>query len=120
MTAKISRLALLLAATATFQWTLAATPVGSTVPGPMERELHRQVDRYVTYPILDRGHSMDGSVVVSFMVNAEGRIEVLSAYSANQDLCDYVLAQLHRVDIGDNPNGSWRIEHMRFNFHPEA
>lgn len=86
----------------------------------LERELDRQLNKYVTYPLLERGHSMDGEVFVSFVIDAEGRVKVIDAQSRNTALCEYVLRMLAKVDVGDNPDGSWRTTHMRFTFHPEV
>jgi len=44
---------------------------------------------------------------------------VIDCRSANERLKDYVLRKLARIDIGDNPDGSWKTTHMVFNFHPE-
>ena len=70
------------------------------------------------YTLLDRA-DMTGEVFVSFVINTEGRIEVLECNSANERLKSYVLRKLARIDIGDNPEGSWKTTHMRFNFHRE-
>ena len=63
---------------------------------------------------------MNGEVVVSFVIDIEGKVQVISAHSKNQALCEYVLRKLSKVDIGDNPNGLWKTTHMRFVFHPEV
>ena len=62
---------------------------------------------------------MSGEVYVSFVIDKEGRIEVLECSSPNAQLKAYVLRKLARIDIGDNPEGSWKTTHMLFNFHPE-
>lgn len=96
-----------------------ATPLrGPVSVSAMERELEHQIDRLVSYPV--RHVNMDGEVYVSFVVNAEGKVEVLSAHSSNDDLCAYVLGRLARIDIGSNPGGLWKTTHMRFTFHPEV
>ena len=63
---------------------------------------------------------MDGAVLVSFVVDIEGRLKIVDSESTNPQLRDYVLGQLEKIDIGDNPNGTWRIERRRFVFRPEA
>ena len=95
----------------------------NTAPAPaatLERELDRQIDKFVTYPLLERRHNMDGEVLVSFVIDTEGRVKVIGAHSANTALCEYVLRMLAKVDIGDNPDGLWKTTHMRFSFHPEV
>lgn len=95
-------------------------PLSTAAPATMERELGRQIDRYVTYPLLHRTASMDGDVYVTFVIDTEGRVKVMSASSSNHDLCEYVLRMLAKVDIGDNPTGTWKPTRMRFSFHPEV
>lgn len=117
------RTALILATTAVTMTSFAgepATPLPDAAIKSMERELSRQVNKHVTYPIFDRGHHMDGEVSVTFVIDIEGKVQVISANSKNQALCEYVLSKLAKVDIGDNPNGLWRTTHMRFVFHPEV
>ena len=86
----------------------------------MERELQRQIDKYVSYPLLARTGSMDGAVVVSFVIDTEGQVKVIGAEGTSDELRAYVLRMLAKVDIGSNPDGLWRISHMRFSFRPEV
>ena len=51
---------------------------------------------------------MTGEVFVSFVVNTEGKLVVIDCNSANQELRNYVLGRLERVDIGDNPTAFGR------------
>ncbi len=123
MKTTILRTALMFAATATFLFSTAAepaTPLRSTSPKALERELDRQIDKYVTYPLLQRSQRMDGEVLVSFVINAEGKVKVISARSKNNELCEYVISMLNKIDIGDNPDGTWKTTHMRFKFRPEV
>lgn len=85
----------------------------------MERELNRQIDRYVTYPVFDQGMNMNGEVTVTFVIDIQGKVEVINSHSTNPSLRTYVLNKLAKVDIGDNPNGTWKTTHMKFVFHPE-
>ena len=86
----------------------------------MERELQRQIDKYVSYPLIARTGSMDGAVVVSFVIDTEGQVNVIGAEGTNSELRDYVLSKLAKVDIGSNPDGLWRTTYMKFVFRPEA
>ena len=100
-----------------------AEPAPAAAPAPAvdkERELERQINKYVTYPLMERAHRMDGEVLVSFVIDTEGKVNVINARSANTALCEYVLRMLAKVDIGDNPDGLWRTTHMRFDFRPEV
>ncbi len=118
----ISRTAFLLATVFTIGLGRAsepATPLRAPASATaLERELEHQIDRFVSYPV--RHANMDGEVYVSFVINAEGKVEVLSAHSSNDDLCAYVLGRLARIDVGANPGGLWKTTHMRFTFHPEV
>ena len=100
--------------------TAPADPLRADVPSAQERELKKQLNRYVTYPLMERKREMDGEVRVSLVINAAGKVEVISAVSADPELRAYVLRKLERVDIGENPSGTWKTEHMRFVFRPEA
>ncbi|MBP7513304.1 MAG: energy transducer TonB [Flavobacteriales bacterium] len=97
-----------------------ADPLRANVPSAQERELKKQINQYVTYPLMERKREMDGEVQVSFVINSAGKVEVISAASENEALRAYVLRKLDRIDIGDNPSGTWKTEHMRFVFRPEA
>ena len=99
---------------------LPADPLRASVPSAQERELKKQINKYVNYPLMERKREMDGEVRVSFVINTAGKVEVISAASDNLELRAYVLRKLDKVDIGDNPSGTWKTEHMRFVFRPEA
>ncbi len=123
MNALFTRSLLMLAVMLTFTATNAnppADPLRARVPSAQERELKKQINRYVTYPLMEHKREMDGEVRVSFVINAAGKVEVISSTSDNPDLCAYVLRKLERIDVGDNPSGTWKTEHMRFVFRPEA
>ncbi len=94
-----------------------ATPGGTRTA--LERALDRQLNRYLTYPVMAT-EDMTGEVTVSFAVSTDGRIEVIEATGTNQALRAYVLRRLAKVDIGSNPEGVWRTTHIRFVFRPQA
>jgi hypothetical protein len=118
----IARTTLLLATVFTLGTAQAAEPfkMNTAAKTSMERALDRQLSKHLSFPLLERGHDMTGEVTISFVVNTEGRIEVLNATSNNEDLRAYVLRKLSKVDIGSNPEGVWRTSHIRFVFRPEA
>jgi hypothetical protein len=97
-----------------------ADPLRMKTTSMQERELQTQIDHFVTYPLLEQKRVMDGVVEVSFVIDAEGHVRVISAESNNEELRAYVLRKLSKVDVGSNPSGTWRTEHMRFVFRPEA
>ncbi|TXI82725.1 MAG: hypothetical protein E6Q44_01115 [Flavobacteriales bacterium] len=121
MKTNISRSLLLLATVFTLGYARAAEPLRMNTMGKkttLERSLERALNNSLSYPLLTR-ENMNGEVYVSFVINKEGRIEVIDCRSANERLKDHVLRKLARIDIGDNPDGSWKTTHMVFNFHPE-
>jgi hypothetical protein len=117
----IARTTLLLATVFTLGSTQAAEPFKMNTPAKtsLERALDRQLNKHLTFPMVAKT-DMIGEVTVSFVVNAEGRIEVLNASSNNDELRAYVLRKLGKVDIGSNPEGVWKTSHVRFVFRPEA
>lgn len=123
MNASIFRSTLLLPLCLLFGSSQATTPpvvrMEATASAAMERKLDHQIDRHVTFP-LDGDRRMEGAVLVAFVVDIEGRLKIVDSESTNTELRDHVLRQLEKVDIGDNPNGTWKIERRRFVFRPEA
>ncbi len=97
----------------------ASTPPAAAASTVTERKLDHQLNKLVTFP-LSGGERMDGAVLVSFVVDIEGRLKIVDAEGTNPLLQDYVLQQLDKVDIGNNPSGTWKIERRRFVFRPEA
>ena len=118
----ILRSLLLLATVLTFGYAQATEPIfaNSNVAKrtTLERNLDRALNKQLSYPLLDR-KDMTGEVYVSFVIDKEGHIEVLECRSVNDDLRDYVLRKLARIDIGENPQGIWRTTHMHITFKPE-
>ena len=118
----ISRSLLLLATVFTFGHARAAEPLrigGNTAKrSALERSLDRALSNNLTYPLLEKA-DMTGEVYVSFVIDKEGKIEVLECSSPNEALKAYVLRKLSHIDIGQNPEGSWKTTHMLFNFHHE-
>jgi hypothetical protein len=86
----------------------------------MERALQRQIDKYVSYPLMARTGNMDGTVVVSFVIDTEGQVKVIGADGTSDELRDYVLGKLAKVDVGSNPDGLWRTTYLKLVFRPEA
>lgn len=123
MKTMISRSLFVLATIAILGHTKAINPPtkavdNSTKLATMERNLERALNRNVAFPLLAK-ENMIGEVYVSFVIDKEGKVEVLSCHSDNDALSDFVLRKLARIDIGDNPEGIWKTTHMRFNFRPE-
>ena len=122
MKTRILRSLLLLATVLTFGYAQATEPIfaNSNVAKrtTLERNLDRALNKQLSYPLLDR-KDMTGEVYVSFVIDKEGHIEVLECRSVNDDLRDYVLRKLARIDIGENPQGIWRTTHMHITFKPE-
>ena len=123
MKPRILRFTLLLATVLTLGPSRATEPLfaNSNVAkrSTLERNLDRALNKHLSFPLLD-SKDMTGEVYVSFVIDKEGRVEVLDCNSANEDLREYVLRKLSRIDIGDNPQGIWRTTHMHITFRPEA
>ena len=119
---RILRTTLLLASVITLGYSRAAAPVMPGAPAnhrsSLERSLDRALNKHLSYPLFEQA-DMTGEVMVSFVIDKEGKLEVLQCSSANERLKAYVLRKLARIDIGDNPEGIWRTSHIRFTFRPE-
>ena len=122
MKPRILRFTLLLATVLTLGQSRATEPLfaNSNVAkrSTLERNLDRALNKHLSFPLLD-DKDMTGEVYVSFVIDQEGRVEVLDCNSANEDLREYALRKLVRIDIGDNPQGIWRTTHMHITFRPE-
>jgi hypothetical protein len=121
MKTRTTRLLLLLATVFTFGLAQAAEPFrkpNTAKRTSMERTLERALNNNLSYPLFEKG-DMNGEVTVSLVIDKEGKVVVLESHSANEALRAYVLRKLARIDIGDNPEGSWKTTHIRFRFHPE-
>lgn len=118
----ILRTSLLLATVITMGYSRAAEPALPSAPSThrstLERNLDRALNKHLAYPLLERA-DMNREVMVSFVIDKEGKLEVLHCSSPNERLKDYVLRKLARIDIGDNPEGIWRTSHIKFTFRPE-
>jgi hypothetical protein len=122
MRTTIARSLFLLATVFTLGLANAAEPVRmrSTLSkkSALERSLDRALSNTLSFPLMEKA-DMTGKVHVSFVINTEGRIQVIECNSANARLKAYVLRKLACIDIGENPDGSWKTTHMVFSFHPE-
>ena len=122
MKRRIPHLLLVIATVFTMGYARAAEPIRLNTGGnerpASERALERSLNRHLSFPLLEKG-DMTGKVFVSFAIDKEGRIEVLSCSSTNERLRAYVLRKLALVDVGENPDGIWKTSHLVINFHPE-
>ena len=110
MKTRFSRLTLLFASVLTFGYARAADPVRLNEPSAkrtnIERTLDRALDRELSFPLLAKG-DMTGKVHVSFVIDKEGKIEVIASNSNNEQLKAYVLRKLgRRVMLLDGIGGS--------------
>lgn len=126
MNTRSIRLLLVFASVLTLGYTRAAGPANTASAAPavaglsatMERALDHQLSKHLTFPLLAKEHML-GEVFVSFVIDKEGKVEVVHCSSDNEALKAYVLRKLSRVDIGDNPEGMWKTTHLRITFRPE-
>lgn len=118
---RFSRLLVVIATVFTFGYGRAAEPIRVNEAKDrvnLERVLDKALNRHLSFPIMEKG-DMTGKVQVSFNIDKEGRVQVLSCTSANERLRDYVLRKLARIDVGANPEGIWKTTHMVIDFHAE-
>jgi hypothetical protein len=94
----------------------AVTPAASSPA--MDRALDHQLSRHLSFPVLADEHML-GEVFVSFVIDKEGKVEVVHCSSDNEALRAYVLRKLSRIDIGENPDGMWKTTHLHIVFRPE-
>lgn len=124
MKTKITRIALLVAAVFTMGYGRAATTFNGEETNKadsrtaIERSLDQQLNKYLSFPLMEKAE-MIGEVTVAFVINAEGRVEVIDCVSANASLRDYVLRKLAKIDVGNNPDGTWKTTYLHLVFKPE-
>lgn len=121
MKSRVSRLLLVIATVFTFGYARAAEPVRLNETAErtsLERTLDRALSRHLAFPIMEKG-DMTGKVYISFNIDREGKVQVLSCNSTNEKLRAYVLRKLARIDVGANPDGIWKTTHMVIDFRPE-
>lgn len=124
MKTTVTRTLLLLATVFTLGYARATEPPATPVKHnlakrtALERSLDHALNRHLAYPVLAK-ENMNGEVLVGFVINKEGKVEVLSCSSENAALKEYVLRKLARIDIGDNPEGFWKTTYLRISFRPE-
>lgn len=100
--------------------TSSAAPVlaAAATSTAMDRALDHQLSRHLSFPVLAKEHML-GEVFVSFVIDKEGKVEVVHCSSDNEALRAYVLRKLARIDIGENPDGMWKTTHLHIVFRPE-
>ncbi|MBL7981690.1 MAG: hypothetical protein JNL52_07740 [Flavobacteriales bacterium] len=133
MKTRINRLLVVFASVLTLGYVRASGPEGhaaaNTASAPpvvtatastaaLDRALDHQLSRHLSFPVLAKEHML-GEVFVSFVIDKEGKVEVVHCASDNDALKAYVLRKLSRVDIGENPDGMWKTTHLHIVFRPE-
>ena len=96
----------------------AASPFDLSATDRLERELDKQIDRFVTYPYLQH-EALFGAVLVTYVVDTQGKLKIMKSEATDQRLLHHVLAKLERVDVGENPSGLWTKTTARFVFAPQ-
>lgn len=122
MKTRISRILLVIATVFTMGYARAAEPIrmnDAKDRTTLDRNLDRALNRHLSFPLMEKS-DMTGKVYVSFNIDREGHVQVLSCESTNLKLRDYVVRKLARVQVGANPDGIWKTTHMVIDFHPEA
>lgn len=86
----------------------------------LKKELNRELSKNMVFPYLERELDMHGTVIATFVVDREGKLEVLDLKSTNPNLIDYVRGKLAKVDLKDGNDGIWRKTSVRFVFKKEV
>jgi len=86
----------------------------------LKKELNRELSKNMVFPYLERDVEMYGTVITTFVVDREGKLEVLDIKSTNPNLIDHVRRKLAKVDLKDNNDGIWRKTTVRFVFKKEV
>ncbi len=84
----------------------------------LEQRLDRALNKHIVFPLTIK-EKTTADIRVSLVVDLEGRVKVLECQGDNQELIDYVVRKLERIDIGDNPDGIWKTTHLLIRFRPE-
>lgn len=85
----------------------------------LKKELNKELSQNVVFPYLERDHDMYGTAVATFVVDNEGKLEILDIKSTNEHLVGYVRSKLQKVDLDDNNDGIWRKTTVKFVFKKE-
>ena len=100
--------------------TIVASGANTAKTEMLKKELNRELSRNVVFPYQEREQDMHGTVLATFVVDNQGKLEILDMKSTNPALTDYVEEKLQKVDLEDNNGGIWRKTTVRFVFKKEA
>lgn len=99
---------------------LSTSKSNATEIAMLKKELNRELSKNMVFPYLERDVEMYGTVITTFVVDREGKLEVLDIKSTNPNLIDHVRRKLAKVDLKDNNDGIWRKTTVRFVFKKEV
>jgi hypothetical protein len=78
------------------------------------KELNREIKKKVNYPEFAKEAKLHGIVMVHFVVNSDGSIEVKEINASDSTLANYVKGQLEKIELeGRKAEGD---HHVKFSF----
>lgn len=63
------------------------------------KELNKEIKKNINYPEFAKEAKLHGMVMVHFVVNSDGRIEVKEINASDSDLAAYVKEQIERIEV---------------------
>lgn len=79
-------------------------------------ELKKKIKRTIIYPEFGKETKLHGLVMVHFVVNSEGSIEVKEINASDSDLADYVKEQLERIEKVERTSEGDHFVKFRFRY----
>jgi len=64
--------------------------------------------------------NQDGTVEVSFKIDNQGRVQIVSMNASNPQLADYVIKKLNKIKLSNSDAQSGKIIKYRFVFRKQA
>lgn len=89
--------------------------IGDT-PSSYGEELKKEIKKKVGYPDFAKAEKLDGMVMVKFLVNEEGRVQVLEINASHDHLANYVTDRLEGIRVDDSKAKGEHFARFRFRF----
>ena len=92
--------------------TIGKVNANSIKPVSMDKMLKKEI----SYPDFAKQQKLDGTVLVSFSVNADGTISVNLTNDSNASLKDYVVEKLKQLKIIPSADNTDKTYNVKFDF----
>ena len=79
-------------------------------------ELKKEIKRTINYPEFAKKTKLHGVVMVHFVVNSDGSIEVKEINASDSDLGEYVKGQLERIEMIERNSEGAHFVKFRFRY----